>query len=152
MYDAPLERGVEEMTQVRLRARPEPEETRRLMADILAGMSDEFLSEKYGLSRKALSLHRVAINDQVGRLRSRSARPKIRIGVAKVLFDIRSGMDDAGIMAKYKLTCRQLQRLLRKIIAAGLATPLELAGRLSVTRSQVFEAFSEMKKTVGELD
>jgi uncharacterized protein (DUF433 family) len=140
------------MKQARLRARPRSDETRQLMTDIIAGMTDDLLKEKYGLSRKALGLHRAAINYFLGKRRAEAARPKMRIAASQVVLDIRSGMDERMILAKYNLNERQLQRLLRKIIAAGLATPLELAGRLSVTRSQVFEAFAEMEKTVRELD
>ena len=55
-------------------------------------------------------------------------------------------MDDQALMIKYGLSFRQLQRLFRKIIIGGFIAPLELAERLCVTKSQVSEAFVEMKK------
>gem|GEM_PF-1437518 len=48
-----------------------------------------------------------------------------------VLKDIRGGMSDLGLMAKYKLTATGLQSLFRKLISAGLVTQLELDGRPS---------------------
>jgi hypothetical protein len=68
------------------------------------------------------------------------------------LTDIRSGMDDEALMIRYGLQPRQLQSAFRQVINAGLATPLELSRRLSITKSQVREAFVEMGKAIGELD
>jgi DNA-binding MarR family transcriptional regulator len=79
-------------------------------------------------------------------------RTVVRISANEVLNDIKSGVDDQTIMAKYNLSYRQLQTLFRKIIQAGYVTPLELAGRLCVTESQVFEAFDRANKAIKELD
>jgi len=79
-------------------------------------------------------------------------RPVMRISANEALTDIRSGMDDQSIMTKYNLTYRQLQTLFRKMIQAGYVAPLELAGRLCVTESQVFEAFDRANKAMKELD
>jgi hypothetical protein len=73
-------------------------------------------------------------------------RPRIVVSAHDVVKDIRSGMDDQALMIKYGLSFRQLQRLFRKIIIGGFIAPLELAERLCVTKSQVSEAFVEMKK------
>jgi DNA-binding MarR family transcriptional regulator len=77
---------------------------------------------------------------------------KIQISVKQVLQDIRSGMDDEELMKKYNLSNRQVQRLFRKMIAEGLVSPLEMANRLCVTKSQVTEAIDQMKKAADELD
>jgi hypothetical protein len=79
-------------------------------------------------------------------------RQRIVVSAHDVVQDIRTGMDDEALMIKYKLSFRQLQRLFRKIITGGFMPPLELAQRLCVTKSQVTEAFVEMKKAVKELD
>ncbi len=61
-------------------------------------------------------------------------------------------MHDDTIMVKYDLNHREFQSVLRQIIEAGLASALELSGRLSITESQVRDAFVEMVKAIRELD
>ncbi|MGB6064807.1 MAG: hypothetical protein WBG50_08355 [Desulfomonilaceae bacterium] len=73
-------------------------------------------------------------------------RRRIVVSAHDVVQDIRSGMDDEALMTKYRLSFRQLQRVFRKIIVGGFIGPMELAERLCVTKSQVSEAFVEMKK------
>ncbi len=79
-------------------------------------------------------------------------KPVLKISVKQVLEDIRSGMDDEELMKKYSLSNRQVQRLFRKMIAEGFISPMELANRLCVTKSQVTEAIDQMKRAVDELD
>jgi len=76
----------------------------------------------------------------------------LKISVKQVLQDIRSGIDDEELMKKYSLSNRQVQRLFRKMIAEGFMSPLELANRLCVTKSQVTEAIDLMKRAMDELD
>jgi len=79
-------------------------------------------------------------------------KPKLMISAKDVLDDLRSGLDDEGFMRKYGLSYRQLQNLFRKMIKAGLVTPMELAERLCVTQSQVTEALKQVNKALEELD
>ena len=79
-------------------------------------------------------------------------KPVLKIFVKQVLQDIRSGMDDEELMKKYNLSNRQVQRLFRKMIAEGFVSPMELAKRLCVTKSQVTEAIDQMKRAVDEID
>ncbi len=79
-------------------------------------------------------------------------KPVLKISVKQVLQDIRSGMDDEELMKKYNLSNRQIQRLFRKMIAEGFMSPMELANRLCVTKSQVTEAIDQMKKAIDEID
>ncbi len=79
-------------------------------------------------------------------------KPVLKISVKQVLQDIRSGMDDEELMKKYNLSNRQIQRLFRKMIAEGFVSPMELANRLCVTKSQVTEAIDQMKKAIDEID
>jgi len=79
-------------------------------------------------------------------------KPVAKIAVNQVLSDIRAGLDNEALMKKYNLSFRQVQRLLRKMIAEGFVSPLELAARLCVTTSQVTEALDQMKNAVDELD
>jgi hypothetical protein len=73
-------------------------------------------------------------------------RPRIVVSAHDVVEDIKSGMDDEALMIKYGLSYRQLQRLYRKVIIGGFIPPMELAQRLCVTKSQVGEAFVDLRK------
>jgi DNA-binding MarR family transcriptional regulator len=79
-------------------------------------------------------------------------KPKLIINPKQVLEDLRSGLDDEGLMVKYNLNYRQLQRLFRKMISGGYTTPMELARRLCVTKSQVTEVLGSAKTIVEKLD
>ncbi len=79
-------------------------------------------------------------------------KPVLKISVREVLEDLRNGMDDEELMKKYNLSNRQVQRLFRKMIAEGFISPLQLANRLCVTKSQVTEAIDQMKKAIDELE
>lgn len=120
--------------------------------DVKSGMPDIELQLKYDVSPKLLTLFKAQAKELMRDLRNRDKQPKIQISAQRVLEDIKTGVDDDALMQKYDLTSRQLQRLFRKIIAAGLLSPVELADRLSVTKSQVAEAFAEVGKAVEELD
>jgi len=76
----------------------------------------------------------------------------IRISASEVLNDLKSGLDDQGLMIKYGLTFRQLQRLFRKLIQGGFISPLQLAERLCVTKSQVTETIELVDRAIRELD
>jgi hypothetical protein len=56
---------------------------------------------------------------------------KKRINAKKALADIRSGMDDAALMKKYKLLPRGLQSLFDKLIIGGFIDLAEMERRLS---------------------
>lgn len=79
-------------------------------------------------------------------------KTKIVISAQEVLTDLKSGVDDQGLMTKYNLSYRQLQRLFRMLIQRGFVTPMELAGRLCVTQSQVTEVLRETKEAIEELE
>jgi hypothetical protein len=115
-------------------------------------MSDAALQEKYGLSREKFYLYKATALDIIAKEDSKKSERKIRISGKQLLKDIQSGMDDEALMIKYDLAPRQLQSAFRKIISAGLATPMELSHRLSITKSQVREAFVEVGKAIKELD
>jgi len=79
-------------------------------------------------------------------------KPKLKISANEVLTDLRAGMDDEELMAKYNLSFRQLQRLFRKMIQGGFMSPLQLAQRLCVTKSQVTDAIEMAERAAKELD
>ncbi len=128
------------------------ETTSQFLSDVQAGLSDDALREKYNLSGKKFYLYKAVAKDYIAKKKSETNPVRRKINAQQVLKDIRSGMDDESLMTRYNLSHRQLQSLFRKIIGAGLATPLELSRRLSVTKSQVAEAFVEVGNAMKELD
>ncbi len=125
--------------------------TLQFLRDVKAGVDDEVLRHKYNLSGKKFYLYKAAAMDFLAKQKAEHAQ-KRRISARQILADINSGMDDESLMLKYDFTQRQLQSVFRQIISAGLATPMELSRRLSITKSQVTEAFAEMGTAIKELD
>ncbi len=123
----------------------------QFVADVRARQSDETLQKKYGFPGKKFYFYKAAALDIIAKENAQKAKHRIKINAKQFLIDIRSGIDDEALMIRYSLQPRQLQNAFRKIINAGLATPQELSRRLSITRSQVREAFVEVGKAVAEL-
>jgi hypothetical protein len=126
--------------------------TAKFLKDIQSGLSDELLQRKYNLSGRKFYLYKAAALDFLAKKKAEHSLTKRKISAKQVLNDITSGIDDQGLMTKYGLSSRQLQSIFRQIISAGLATPMELSDRLSITKSQVTEAFQEVGKAIRELD
>lgn len=122
------------------------------VADLKAGLADESLQEKYGISGEKFYLYKAAALDTIAKEKGDCGRLKRKISGKNFLQDIRSGMDAESLMTKYDLTPRELQSCFRQVIKSGLMGPLELGNRLAMTTSQVGEAFVEMGKAVRELD
>lgn len=120
--------------------------------DVASGMRDQDLEKKYGISGKKLMLSKAAARDIIAQrgLQRNPIRRKVK--AQELLRDVQANLDDDALMEKYVLTRRELQSALRQLIRLGLATPLELSKRLSITESQVAEAFEEMGKAIKELD
>lgn len=118
------------------------EELYQFARDVEEGLSDEELKEKYRMSDRTLVIHKVAISGR--RHRSTPAVPgrRRKVSAVELVNDIRSGMDEDAMKEKYGLTSRELQRLFRRIISAGLMTAQELADRLKITESQLTEVFA----------
>jgi hypothetical protein len=126
---------------------------RQFVADVRAKISDETLQEKYGFSRKKFYFYKASALDIIAKEDAqRKHKRSIKVSAKEFLIDIRSGMDEEALMIRYGLEPRQLQSAFRQIINAGLATPMELSKRLSITKSQVREAFVEVGKAIKELD
>ncbi len=51
------------------------------------------------------------------------------VNAKEIIKDIRSGMDDAGLMTKYKLTAKGLQSAFTKLISNRLMTVEEIYGQ-----------------------
>lgn len=126
--------------------------TEEFIKDVEAGVRDESLMTKYGLSGATFYRYKAAAKDYLAKERAASEKSKLKINAQRFLYDVKAHMDDQALMEKYHITQRQLQSLFRQLIETGLMSPLELANRLKVTQSQVTEAFVEMGKAIKELD
>lgn len=125
---------------------------KEFVEDVKKGIHDSVLQKKYGLSGDRFFLFKAAALDLVAKEPGRTDKRPRKINARQILSDIKSGMDDDSLMVKYELNQRELQKVFRKLIQSGLATALELSSRLSITKSQVREAFVEMGKAIRELD
>ncbi|MCA1961868.1 MAG: hypothetical protein LDL33_13875 [Desulfomonile sp.] len=67
--------------------------------------------------------------------------PKRRIKAKPLVEDIRSGMTDEEIMAKYCVSLRQFEKLLWRLLDAGAITEMEVYERTSISESTVTRAF-----------
>jgi uncharacterized protein (DUF433 family) len=114
--------------------------------DVRAGISDEALQAKHGVSGRRFLIAKAAARDYLERQKAAGLEPRLDIDAQQLLADVRAGVKNEELMTIYNLTERQLQKAYRHIISAGLATPMELSGRLSMTTSQVVEAFIAVGK------
>ncbi len=124
---------------------------RQFIQDVRVGLSDGALQSKYGLPDHKFLLYKATALDLIAKERTQKSKKRIEINAKQFLVDIWSGMDDEGLMIKHNLFLpRHLQSAFRQIISLGFITPLELANRLKITKSQVREAFVEMGKAVKD--
>jgi len=119
--------------------------------DVASGMTDEDLQKKYRVSGRKFTLYKATALDIIAK-NKRKNPGKRKLKAQDFLKDVKRGMSDNELMGKYLLSRRALQSALRQLIELRLATPLELSNRLSITKSQVREAFVEMGKAIKELD
>ncbi|MBI5571441.1 MAG: hypothetical protein HY914_15970 [Desulfomonile tiedjei] len=120
--------------------------------DVAAGISDEALKAKYKISGKRFFLAKAAAKDILARQKLEAPESKSGAKLSDILTDIKRNVSNQELMDKYNLTSRQLQRLFRDLINGDMATPLELSGRLSMTTSQVVEAFEAVGMALSDLD
>lgn len=76
---------------------------------------------------------------------------KRKIKAREFVADLRSGLDDEALTAKYSLTRDQFHKLLRAAVDSGLLTTEELYSRISHSKTAVTRAFVEMQQAVREL-
>jgi hypothetical protein len=77
---------------------------------------------------------------------------KRKINAKQVVADIRSGMGDTMLMEKYDLSTKQLEGVLRKLLALDLITDMQLYERTSLSDTQITKAFVESENAIRELD
>jgi hypothetical protein len=123
---------------------------RQFIRDVREGVSDDELKKKHNLDGRTLMIKKMAARDLIMRQRSAKSRSTVKVNAAEVIKDIEAGASDEALMARYNLTNRQLQKVYRKLISSQMMTARQLAGRLSVTESQIFEAFVEAAQATGD--
>ena len=69
--------------------------------------------------------------------------PAKTISVRSLETDIRQGVKESEVLSKYRLTTRQLESLLNRMLKAGHLSDLEVMHWLKMTDSQLMRAFRE---------
>jgi hypothetical protein len=77
--------------------------------------------------------------------------PKKKVKAREFVADLRCGMDDDALTAKYSLTRDQFHKLLRMAVDSGLIENQELYDRMSHSKTAITRAFVEMQQAVREL-
>jgi Mor family transcriptional regulator len=124
---------------------------REILRDIKSGMDDVGLMQKYKLSAKAIPLlmgklvskgwltpEELAARKSLARtayISTYRCLGRRRISGNEILRDIRSGMDDAGLMKKYDLSPKAILLVMGKLVSTGQLSPEELAARKSLART-----------------
>jgi hypothetical protein len=118
--------------------------TREIVNDVLSGVDDTALMEKYRLSSKGLES---LINKLVGSGLLRRPSPggnrgdqRQRINGRQFVADVTSGMNESGLMRKYGLSRKRLQRVCSELLAARNRTAKEFQEEIPIDRSTVVEA------------
>ncbi len=122
------------------------------IADVESGLTDQDLQNKYRLFDHRFTFVKAAALDFIAKNKVQRNQARRKINARELLNDLNAGMDENALMSKYLFNHRQLQSALRQLIKLGLVTPLQVSNRLSITKSQVTQAFVEMGKAIQELD
>lgn len=123
-----------------------------ILADIMSGMGDTGLMEKYDLSARALLkimtkllwkglLSPVVFAKRKSLINSVLTDKHRRIVSGQVLQDIRSGMGDAELKEKYKLSSKGLVRLLERLVDSKLISHSLLSEMSGAYRNKVGRIF-----------
>jgi hypothetical protein len=75
-----------------------------------------------------------------------------KIKAKEISADVQSGMGDSVLMAKYHLTTKELEAVLRKLVDADLVTHMQLYERTSLSDSQITKAFVDSEQAIEELN
>jgi hypothetical protein len=80
-------------------------------------------------------------------------KSKLRtVKVAEFLEDMRSGLDDPGLMRKYSLSEIGLTRVLGELVRRGFVSASQLAERSKIRDSQITKAFVEVQDGLKIVD
>lgn len=71
----------------------------------------------------------------------RPGKQRRKLKLREILGDVKAGMDDASLMAKYDLNGKGILDLMNKLLWHGLLTPEELADRRSLAKTVYMPVF-----------
>lgn len=75
-------------------------------------------------------------NEELTLLREKgTAQATVKLNARQVVKDIRGGLDDAGLMARYGLSPAQVKKLFERLLEHKLVTSRELAAREKIRRN-----------------
>ena len=77
---------------------------------------------------------------------------KKRIFANAVAADVHAGMGDTALMEKYDLNAKQLERVLRRMVDAGLIDHMQLYERTRLSDSLITRLFLDRWRASRELD
>jgi hypothetical protein len=122
--------------------------------DVVNEMANDKLMKKYSISSlHSLGLLKAQVRKVYNEQNNPQKKTQLTINKTDFLQDLRGGLDNSQLIEKYRLKKeRYLQQLFRKLIDRGDLDISEIADRLSVTQSQVREAFKEAEDAIRELD
>ncbi len=143
----------------------------KISEDVRSGMTGTELAEKYQLSNSGLqevcqkllseglletadmerlksALHNGTSHHNERRQipgrfpeKGKAARAKRQVKPAEFLSDVRAGLDDAGLMQKYRISGHELLKVMSKLIWRGLMSPTELHMRRSLAKTVYLPIF-----------
>jgi hypothetical protein len=79
-------------------------------------------------------------------MRRANTMSTLRIKAKEFVRDVKSAMDDDGLMVKYGLTPDQLQRVFSQLVDMELLTEEQIAVRAQLSESRITRAFLEVHK------
>ena len=119
-------------------------DTREVVRDILSGVDDIVLMEKYRLSSKGLEtlINRLVDTGQLRQPHSIGTNKEERrkISAREIIADITSGMSESELMSKYKLSQSKLQRVCKKLLEARNRTRKEFVEEIPIDQTTLIQA------------
>lgn len=76
----------------------------------------------------------------------------VRIKAKEFVRDIQSAMDDETLMAKYRISSDQLQRIFEQLIDMELVSEKDLRVRALISETQITRAFIEAQVDMRTID
>ncbi len=104
-----------------------------------------------GLKWAVSGCRRIEDLEQLLKTQNETRKPKRTVRAADVAADVIQGVRDPELMSKYRLTSRQLEVLLGKLVAKGLLTRAQMDQRTDLTDTAVTKAFVETNRSIAEL-
>jgi uncharacterized protein (DUF433 family) len=122
--------------------------------DIRSGLNFGELMEKYRVTERQLDrVIRRLVN--LGMIResetSSVGKPTRKLSATNIVKDLRSGMSDQDLKAKYSITDQQMEKILGKIVDAGMMSEMELFERSTLSASTVTKCFVETQQSIRDL-